>query len=931
MPRVFISYRIADTRDLVERLEKSLTDTFGANAVFLDKQGLEPGDVWTDKLETEAQNCTVMLVVIGPQWRSVTVPSGDLQGLPRLQDPGDWVRREVIIGLTKAKRVVPILVHDAVMPPARWLKACAPELEPLASQQGLPLSDQQHFQIGLASIVEMLKSRGFAPLHETEGAATSSSEQSLPTELTLETRIENFREEYLHRDDHAAPVPFGGRDTELAELDTWLTNETGPARCLVSAVAGRGKSALLIAWLQRLQEHGHCIAPNQAGLDSERWHVVFVPISIRFGTNVPESYHRAIAERLARIAKQHLRPPATDPAGYYGDRVSELLRELGEAGTRVLLVIDGLDEALRGEFSPELIPKRLPWNVRVLTSARWRLGDDDSKGWLQHLEWDASGMCHSLELRKLDASAIADVLAKMGAPVDHLAAERQVVERLEELTEGEPLLLRYYAEDLWGLAKEREAPARARIGRADLDALKPGFGAYFERWLDLQQQAWKAEGQSVDPDVVDALLSILAFAHGPLESTDLAALLARSPILATTTPLVGRLLTPLRRFVIGSGQPGSGHVLAHPKIGAYLKEQRYREVCEPMRKAFVAWGREVVFEVNGHPVGKHRVSAYVLQYHRQHLTEIDAPLEDFMALVQDGWRRAWERYEGSAQGFSADVHAAWVRARSGGPLAELGAQLRCVVVLSSVRSRGVNMPGPLLVAAVKSGVLTARQAIHFLEFIPSKGEVSACLKELALGHRPNSEHRLHLMREALAAASAIGDLDNRVSALSGLAPHLPAEFLGEALAAASAIGEDRHRASALSGLAPHLPAEQRSEALKQALAAASAIGDEYQRASALSGLAPHLPAELLGEALAAASAIGNEYQRASALSGLVAGLPCDLRSPAMLEMVSLSHLLARSDLLQCLEPFYETIAQVGGPPALIALRDTICETAQWYP
>ncbi|MGQ9827888.1 MAG: hypothetical protein ACUVSW_08490, partial [Roseiflexus sp.] len=67
-------------------------------------------------------------------------------------------------------------------------------------------------------------------------------------------------------------------------------------------------------------------------------------------------------------------------------------------------------------------------------------------------------------------------------------------------------------------------------------------------------------------------------------------------------------------------------------------------------------------------------------------------------------------------------------------------------------------------------------------------------------------------------------------------PHLPAELLREALAAARAIGDEWTRAEALQWLAPHLPAEL----LREALAAARAIGNEQHRAEALAALAPRL-------------------------------------------------------------------------------------------
>jgi hypothetical protein len=55
-----------------------------------------------------------MLVIIGPHWVEAQKPGS---GLRRLDDPGDWVRREVEAGLTRREvAVIPVLVDGAAMP-----------------------------------------------------------------------------------------------------------------------------------------------------------------------------------------------------------------------------------------------------------------------------------------------------------------------------------------------------------------------------------------------------------------------------------------------------------------------------------------------------------------------------------------------------------------------------------------------------------------------------------------------------------------------------------------------------------------------------------------------------------------------------------------------------------------------------------------------
>ena len=74
---------------------------------------------------------------------------------------------------------------------------------------------------------------------------------------------------------------------------------------------------------------------------------------------------------------------------------------------------------------------------------------------------------------------------KMGAPTDVLASRPDIVDRLYDLAEGEPLVLRYYAEDIWSMGE-----AAPRLTIDDLAQMRPGFGAYFERWLDDQERLW---------------------------------------------------------------------------------------------------------------------------------------------------------------------------------------------------------------------------------------------------------------------------------------------------------------------------------------------------------------------------------------------------------------------------------------------------------
>jgi hypothetical protein len=65
--------------------------------------------------------------------------------------------------------------------------------------------------------------------------------------------------------------------------------------------------------------------------------------------------------------------------------LQDQLEAAAAVSQRILVVLDGLDEALQGSFDPSIIPTRLPSNHRIVLSARWQVGDTDSTGWLTKL------------------------------------------------------------------------------------------------------------------------------------------------------------------------------------------------------------------------------------------------------------------------------------------------------------------------------------------------------------------------------------------------------------------------------------------------------------------------------------------------------------------------------------------------------------------
>ncbi len=112
MPRIFISYRRADSRDVTGRIYDHLVASFGRSNVFKDIDSIPLGSDFLQVIGDHINRSDVVLVIIGAQWATAI----DRSGKQRLADPTDTVRCEVELALKEKKRIIPVLVKGASMP-----------------------------------------------------------------------------------------------------------------------------------------------------------------------------------------------------------------------------------------------------------------------------------------------------------------------------------------------------------------------------------------------------------------------------------------------------------------------------------------------------------------------------------------------------------------------------------------------------------------------------------------------------------------------------------------------------------------------------------------------------------------------------------------------------------------------------------------------
>jgi CHASE2 domain-containing sensor protein len=110
-PAFFISYRRSQNTVQAYAIRQELTRRYGAASVFMDTSSIDYGDSFPDRIVSAIRGCSVMLVLIGPHWLD------RVNGSRRIDEPDDWVRRELEAGLQRREAVVVPMLFDGATAP----------------------------------------------------------------------------------------------------------------------------------------------------------------------------------------------------------------------------------------------------------------------------------------------------------------------------------------------------------------------------------------------------------------------------------------------------------------------------------------------------------------------------------------------------------------------------------------------------------------------------------------------------------------------------------------------------------------------------------------------------------------------------------------------------------------------------------------------
>ncbi|HEY7318044.1 MAG TPA: ankyrin repeat domain-containing protein [Candidatus Binatia bacterium] len=147
-PAIFISYRREDSIGHAGRLYDRLAEHFGKERIYRDIDTIQAGENFVEAVRQKVNVSDVVLVLIGPRWLTAT----DDEGRWRLADENDLVRLEIVTGLERNSRVIPVLLQGASMPRAKDLPGA---LAGLAQRNAFEIRDS-HFDQDVAQLVDAL-------------------------------------------------------------------------------------------------------------------------------------------------------------------------------------------------------------------------------------------------------------------------------------------------------------------------------------------------------------------------------------------------------------------------------------------------------------------------------------------------------------------------------------------------------------------------------------------------------------------------------------------------------------------------------------------------------------------------------------------------------------------------------------------------------
>jgi hypothetical protein len=483
---------------------------------------------------------------------------------------------------------------------------------------------------------------------------------------------------------------FGGRDTQLGWLDKVIDAEVD-GYAFVTGKSGSGKTALLVNWVRTLLERPP--APGRL------LRLAYAFISQSYELAEEQSTLELLCQQLLR-AHGRQEPLANNVPALQRQYV-ELLAKPARAGEKMVIVIDGLDEAKGWTPSKLLFPRTLPQGVHVIFSAREVARHD----WVKALELD-SAQTPILRLAPLTVGAVTALLRGAPPPLAAKAADAAFVRELHRASAGDPFYLKFLIEDLVKLPTPSVADVEAKPRR---------LKGYLDRWWDDVAKQSKAEKSVRD------LLGYLVVALGAVRRDDLIDVDANDALDSFT---IDDAITAVKRYVIGSDE--EGYSLCHPRFRDYLITDRIRPNDQrPYRDRVTNWCASVWSDEKVHYPIEHVIAHLAAKHKIERPAKRADITAQMLAIMNDPAFRVRKLGAPSGLlGYELDFRAA-VRAAVEDPLPAAIPQIaKAALGLTDTRRKGVGL-AQLFEAARRGEPEMGEQQLRLIA--PDHDWLRACL------------------------------------------------------------------------------------------------------------------------------------------------------------------------------------------------------------